>query len=260
MDFGELLCELRENILHDRSDQVAGASDYLWSDTTLLRYIDQAQRRFARKSLCIRDFTTPQCCQIKTVVGQIYYPLDPSVVAVISAKFTGDNADLARAGHSAFSTYTMPDPYYFDPSQLSQLPPGKPLAYGTDEGVTATGRGSQSVMNLRIYPAPLAAYSGVIINMRVCRTPIVRCKADNLTATPEIPEDYQLDMLDWAAYLALRIDDKDMGDPERAQAYKNSFAEHCEEVRREMLRKFFTPMQWGFGRNGFSWERDGEGY
>ena len=58
MNLGELLQELRCNVLHDRSDQVAGGSDYLWSDETLVRYIDEAHRRFARRSWIIRDNTS----------------------------------------------------------------------------------------------------------------------------------------------------------------------------------------------------------
>src|ERR1017187_7787370 len=134
MTLDDLLQTLREDILHDRSDQIDGVSDRLWSDTTLVRYIDQAQRRFARRSLCIRDGTTDQFTKVATVAAQDEYPLDPGVVAVISARFMGngstiaaDVADLARSGHAQLSTYHIPDSYFFDPSQLSQLPPGKPL-------------------------------------------------------------------------------------------------------------------------------------
>src|ERR1700675_3251857 len=111
MNLGDLLLYLREKILHDRSDQISGTSDYLWSDTTLVRYIDEAQRRLARQTLIIRDGTTPQCCQITLVApaldplpGQVEYPMDPSVLAVLSARLAGDKADLARAGHTAFDT------------------------------------------------------------------------------------------------------------------------------------------------------------
>jgi hypothetical protein len=261
MNLGDLLLELRENILHDRSDQVAGSSDYLWSDTTLVRYIDEAQRRLARQTLIIRDGTTAQCCQITLVApnatpapGQIEYQMDPSVLAVLSARLTGDNADLARAGHAALDTYRMPDTRFFDPAQLSNLPPGKPLAFSTDEYLMADPNGSVGVPVFRAYPPPTQDYAGQVINLRVIRLPIARFALKDLTAYPEVPEDYHLLMLDWAAYLALRIVDADGADPERAKEFEDHFEAQCLKIRREVMRKLFTPAPWGFGRNGFSWQ------
>ena len=255
MNLGDLIHELRHNILHDRSNEVDGdGADYLWSDTTLVRYIDAAQRRFARRALVIRDATTPQCCQVTLVALQTEYPLDPSVIGVISAKYGSDPADLARAGHSALGTYRAPDPYFFDTSNLSSLQPGKPVAYATDESVTADTNGTMAVVNLRSYPAPTAAFIGSPINLRVVRMPLARLDLTTLGQVPEVPEDYHLDMLDWAAYLALRIVDHDAGDPARANEFRASFEDHVKTARTEMLRKMFAPMQWGFGRSGWSYE------
>lgn len=265
MNLGELLEELREGILHDRSDLVSGENDYLWPDTRLIRYIDQAQRRFARGGLVIRDGTTPLVTQVTLSAptadpapGQNVYPLDPSVLAVVSAQLVGDTADLARAGHVAFQTYHMPDPYYFNPSQLSTIPAGKPLAFGTDEYITADPYGSMGVVNFRVFPPPINDYNGQIINLRVIRMPLVRLTVNTvLTMVPEVPEEHHMDMLDWAAYLALRKVDIDAGMPERANEFRQSFEAHVLEARKVAMRKMFTPLQWGFGRNGFSWDRDG---
>lgn len=254
MNLAMLLDELRHGILHDRSDQIAGDdSDYLWSNTRLIEYINQAQRKFARESLCIRDATTPQCCTLQTVAFQREYNLDPSVVAVISAKMDCDRADLARGGHSPFQTYRVPDNYYFNPNQLSTVPPGKILAFGTDEGVTQDDNGSYSVVVLRAFPAPTPQWAGVM-QLRVARLPLNDlCNPQDV---PEIPKDHHLDMLSWAAYLALRIVDHDIGDPARAQEFKAQFESHIGEIKEEAKRKMFTPGLWGFGRSGFSYERD----
>ena len=75
MNLGELLNELRVNILNDRSDRISGSSDYLWTDETLINYINVAQRRFARRSLCLRDSKTAEVCQITLVAGQAEYTL-----------------------------------------------------------------------------------------------------------------------------------------------------------------------------------------
>jgi|ERR1043166_1729432 hypothetical protein len=253
MTLDDLLLELRENILHDRSDRVSGNEDQLWSDTTLVRYIDEAQRRFARQTMIIRDGTTASVTQVTLVANTNSYALHSSVIAVISAHLAGDTADLARAGHSNFDTYHVPDTYFFDPSQLSTLPPGKPLAFDTDEFLREDANNMAGPMNLRVFPIPSATYAGQIISLRVARLPLKRFELKELTAVPEIPEDYHLQMLDWAAYLALRIVDHDLGDPMRAEEYKKSFEATVEQARKEVWRKIFTPLQWGFGRNGFSW-------
>lgn len=255
MNLQELLTELRENILHDRSDRVAGTPDYLWSDATLVRYINEAQKRLARRGLVIRDGTTAEVTQVALVAGQNEYPLHPSVLAVMSVRLTGDNADLARAGHAAFDTYHMPDPYFFDPSQIAQLPPGKPLAFATDEYLSADDYDSVSVPTLRIYPMPSDAYDGQIIRLRVVRLPLEELSLSRPTASPEVPSDHHLEMLDWAAYLALRIVDIDGGMPARANEFRASFEDHVKNARNAAMRKLFTPLQWGFGRNGFTWER-----
>ena len=257
MNLGDLLTELRENILHDRSDQVSGASDYFWSDETLVRYINEAHRRFARRARVIRDNRTPQCCQFTLVNGQDSYQLHSSVLSVMSVKMAGDKADIIKAGHSNFDTYRTPDNYYFDPSQLANLPPGKPVAYDTDETMLEDDRGSMSAINLRIYPVPASPYGGIVGTMRVIRMPLTWFSVSDLTAVPEIPEDHHLNMLDWAGYLALRSPDLDVaGDNglSRAKQLAASFEQHVLDAKAEFERKTFAPLQWGFGRNGFSWE------
>lgn len=254
MNLGELLDELRHGMLHDRSDRIAGSDpDYLWSDRRLITYINEAERKLARTALIIRDGSTAACCALQTVAFQREYTLHPSVVAVISAKMDGDRADLARAGHSAFQTYRTPDSYFFNPSQLSTVPPGKILAYGTDEEVAPDDEGSMSTVVLRAFPKPDPIHAG-LMRLRVVREPLNDLKQPN--DVPEVPRDHHLDMLCWAAYLALRIVDHDIGDPERAAEFKQQFELHVAETKKEAMRKMFTPAQWGFGRNGFSYERD----
>lgn len=255
MNLQQCLDMLKSNILHDRSDRVAGTPDWLWSDATLITYINEAQRRFARLGLVIRDGTS-EVTRVTLVEGQTEYPLDPSILAVMSVRYPGDTADLARTGHAALDTYRNPDNHLFDPSFLSARPPGKPLAYATDEYLSPDDYDSMSVVTLRIFPTPSAQYAGQDIQMRVVRMPLNDLASNNLRAVPEIPRDHHLEMLDWAAYLALRIVDVDGGMPAMADKFKAAFEESVARARNNAMRKLFQPQHWGFGRNGFSWERD----
>lgn len=252
MTLQDLLDELAGNILRDRSDMLSGPTDQLWSDDVLVKYINEAEGMLARKGLVIRDAATPTVVEVPLATGVIQYTLHPSVVAVISAKIVGDVGDLARAGHSALNSFQHPDPLFFDPSQLSILQPGKPMAFSTDEQLDVAS-GKSGVMSLRAYPEPTADYNGTIIKLRVVRKPLKPLTLDDLEASPEVPEDYHLGLLDWAAYRALRNLDSDAGALEKADRYKKEFEDMVAQARTDALRKLFAPLQWGFGRNGFSW-------
>jgi hypothetical protein len=248
----DLLDELARGMLRDRSDIMSGPDDQLWPDTQLLGYINEAESILARKGLVIRDATTAGVVDVVLADGVTQYTLHPSVVAVISAKFSTDAGDLTRAGHSAFTMYQAPDPLFFDPAQISVLPPGKPLAFSTDEQFDAVS-GKTGVVSLRVYPAPDATYAGATIKLRVVRKPLVPLSVTDLTLSPEVPEDYHLGMLDWAAYRALRNIDSDAGSLEKAEAYRAAFEEMVKQARNDTMRKMFTPQQWGFARNGYNW-------
>jgi hypothetical protein len=254
MNVQELLQCLREDILHDESDQPVGSvtSDYLWSDNTLIRYINEAQTKFAMLTQCLRDGTTPDVTSVPLIPGQREYQLHWSIISVISCKRQGDRVDLAKAGHAAFSTYHMPDAYFFDPGSLDELPPGKVVAYDTDEYVLPNDEGSWQTMNLRVYPKPAVPYI-TPLRLRVIRMPIYKLTLSNLDAVPEIPSVFHMDMLDYSAYLALRKVDRDAEDIARADKFLQAFLGHVEEAKDLAKRKMFTPLQWGFGRNGFSW-------
>ncbi len=265
MVVGELLEELRENIASDRSDQIAGSrSDQLWTDKTLIRYMNEAHMRFAKRSECLRDATTPEITQVRLVAGQRDYPLHPKVVGVLSARYMGnatnppDGLDLARAGHSNLDTYRAPDNRYFNTSYFTQLQPGKIIAYSTDEGMLADDRNALNTPVLRAFPTVGEGFDG-IVQLRVVRLPLRMLKLDDLDATPEIPEQYHLNMLDWAGYLALRRPDLDVaggGGPDRAKQLMNSFEQHVTDAKTELKRRMYAPLAWRFGGNGYTYERD----
>lgn len=253
MTLGELLSLLRNSILNDRSDRTSGTSDYLWTDETLVTYINEAQRRFAVKGLVLRDGITDEVTKVTLVEGQTQYPLHESVIAVLSAKLEDHVPDLSRVGHSLLGEYRAPSDTWVDPASYTSLPAGATLAYSTDETLSDYNTDSLSQVMLRVYPEPAAAQDGDVIRLRVVRKPIDRFSVDNLGASPEIPEDHHIEMLDWAAYLALRIVDDDAGAPKRAEEFRQMFEEHVRQARVSAMRKLFAPMPWGFGRGGFSW-------
>lgn len=253
MTLEELITELRENILHDRSDRTDGDTDQMWSDAALVRYINEAQTRFARQTYALRDGQTVAATRITLVDGVDIYALHPSVLAVISAQPEGSRMALARAGFSQFAEPPPQQSAFFDPQNVHLPRPGPPLAYSVDETFLESSAGPLEAGTIRIYPVPDADAAGTVVQLRVIRTPIAKLTLENMAGVPEIPEMYHLSLLDWAAYLALRVVDLDAGMPDRAMEFRASFEQTVNEVRKETLRKRRAPMTWGFGR--FRWER-----
>lgn len=253
MTLEQLLSLLRGAILNDRTSRVSGSSDYLWTDEELVIYMNEAQRRFATQGLVLRDGTSPEATRITLVAGQSSYDLHESVLAVLSARVSSQEVDLQRVGHSVLNAYRQPTESWIDPSSLTTMPPGAPVAFSTDETLSLDDYDSLGRATLRIHPVPSAELAGTIIQLRVVRKPIEQLQLSDLQASPEIPADHHLEMLDYAAYLALRIVDDDAGSVKRAADFKATFEENVTEARKSAMRKLFAPMDWGFGRGGYSW-------
>jgi hypothetical protein len=254
MNLGELLRLLRGGILNDRTDRVAGTSDYLWTDEELVTYINEAQRRFAVRGLVLRDGSTDEVTRIALEPGQNTYTLHPSVIAVVSARREEMRTDLQRVGHSLLNAYTSPSTRMLDPVQLSTLQPGATTLFSTDEELVDDDNGSRSVVTLRTYPIPSADMAGKHLRLRVIRKPIERLCLTNLSAVPELPEDHHIEMLDFAAYMALSIADDDAGNASAAANRLAMFERNVVEARKTAMRKLFAPTGWGFGRGGYVWD------
>jgi len=250
--FQELLDELRDNVLRDTSDIISGNADALWSDETLLRYIKDAERRFARRTLLLRDATTPVATVITLKQGVVTYPCHKSVLSVISARCLGDNYDLSRRGHALIGQTPPVDFLTFDPSIQDGTLPGHPLAYYTDE---TTVFATQNRVTFSVWPAPSPLEDGLVVNLRVARLPLSTYDHACLNSESEIPEDYQLDMLEWAAFRAQNTLDGDAGAPTPAAGHKANFEEAVERAMKELRRKLFGSTAFRYGSNGFNWTR-----
>lgn len=254
MNLTQLVAYLRNNMLNDRSDSIAGSDpDELWTDETLVIQINEAQRRFAKRSFIIRDNTTPEVVNVTLVEGVSEYTLHPSILHLITARRSDMTRDLLRIGHSSLGLFTNPNVISYSPA-YEQLVPGPPIAYTTDETLGEDDDGTIAAVTLRVYPVPRAEDEGVVLKLRVVRMPLDDLVIGNMSAVPEIPRDHHIEMLDWAAYLALSIVDHDAGNQKLADKRAASFESHVMEAKKLVLRKMFTPQPWGLGQGGFSWE------
>lgn len=253
MNLGDQLDELRDNILRDRSDQIAGPTDALWSEETLLRYIREGERRFARQTLIIRDGQIGnEYTRVTLKLGVRTYPLHEHVVAVLSGRVSGKDYDLRRSGHQMVQAQQPPGFLDFDPLYGATLPPGDPLAFYTDETLVYA---TKQRVTFSIYPLPDANNDGAQIDLRVVRLPKGSYTRNEFKRESEIPEDYQLDVLQWAAYRAQSTFEGDAGAPDVAQKHKDAFDEAVKNAIREMRRRTFVQPGVRYGTNGWSWDR-----
>jgi len=250
MNLEALLGELRDNVLRDNAELAAGPDDQLWSDETLVRYINVAQQRFARRTLSLRDASTPEVTQVTLSAGVFSYVLHEKVLAVVSGKYDTDTVDLNRIGRVLVTQVLPYDPPWFDPSTVGTLTPGRPRAFSTDETLDVETAGA---VVMTVYPTPTSTEEGKIIYLRTARLPLDDFDVNALSAECELPEMYQLDMLEWAAYLALRNSDID-GHSAAADDHKARFNDAVAEVLQDVRRKMRVPVKFNFGQNGFSWE------
>lgn len=256
MTWEDLLNELAVHVLRDRSALVAGPTDQLWSDRQLLSYLSDAQKRFARRTLMLRDGAASKVTRFNLETDKQEYVLNDKVLAILSAKLDGDIVDLTRIGRNVINGQRTVFPVYVWPdfNQITPLTPGRPKAYLTDDYLTL--KGSDQKITLRFDRVPTSVENGVEVQLRVARLPLVDPAKATLKQCPEVPEEHQLDLLDWAAYRALRNYDADAESRNKAEDFKKSFDDATKQLRDEFLRKVFAPHGWGFGANGWAWEQN----
>lgn len=242
----DLLAELRDNILRDTSTALTSANDdSLWSDETLVRYIRDAEEKFASSTLCLRDIATPALCQLTLVAGQADYPLDRRVLVVYAASH-----GLLQLGHGTYA------------SRYGQVGDLSPAYARYESDVTGTPKifyTDRATASLGVYPTPDADAALTPVKLQVARLPLNPLSTANLDAEPEIPSEYHLDLLEWAAWRALRNHDADVDADAnnltivmaRTGAHKKRFEEAVAECKRRF--KYLNTQHVTFDVRGHNW-------
>lgn len=225
MTLNQLIKELRRNILRDTSDAISvDEDDLLWTDEALAMYINEAYYRFCHLTEYLQDADTPAVCYVTIVLGQREYPLDPAVIRILSAEYGNiilpvTSTDHMHGDQAEFASYQS--------VRRSDYP-----------GVYAVVPDYQ-IGKIVLVGTPAAEDAGKQLRLRVSRYPLEKLTLDNANAEPEIPERFHLDMIEWAAFRALRNHDADAENMAKASAHSTRFERAVEEVKNEFkMRKF----------------------
>lgn len=232
MTLKELLAELRNNILRDVTYRVGASSDeYLWTDETLIRYINEAERKFCRMTQCLRDKTTAAVTQVTLQPDVAEYVIDKRVLDVLDVHIQG--YQLRPSQNDALNGY--PGNVATGSVNVKASRRGRPLLFSLDE----------ADRTLRLYPIPSEEFAGTIAYLRVARLPLNPLTKSNLAASPEVDEDYHLELLEWAAWRALRNHDVDAENMAKASAHKTRFLQAVDEMNIDAKRAKASPVQFG---------------
>lgn len=183
--------------LDDDAELVQGPPDEQWAQPTLVRYLNDAQNIFCRKAWPIIDDSTVACCSIALVVNDNTYSLHKSVMRVLSVTPADSQVPLVWLNFNQIAQtpyVSFPDYYAIGPLPFTETT-GRPGWYTTDNAT--------KILRVRQTPNAQAVSDIVTLNLRIARLPLVALSVALPENEPEIPEEYHLDLCDYAAGRAL---------------------------------------------------------
>lgn len=198
----ELVKHLRINILDDTgghgvdwanySEEDAGSFQLRWENEELVANINEAIRQVYKRINPVQDIYS-----LSVLSGVKDYTLPSYIREVLS----GRRADGRILEEKSVLDY-LSDDFESDTGDLE--------AYIPD----------QETNKLRIYPEPIANET---VTLHVYRYPKVELTWDNTELSPELRLEYQVPMLNYAAFLCYMKDEANTYDPQRANTFSALF-------------------------------------
>jgi hypothetical protein len=215
--------DLVNRLRRELDDTESGA--YLWSEDELYRYIDRAQRQFARLTNSFLD-GNPSYFRVSVTAGSAVYSLNENVLNVEQAYLvdTGRPLRVRNSEELLLEAGTT-----FD----WRVATGEPQYLVLDESANA----------LQLVPVPDRNYE---LQLIVTRLPLREVTPDSIQL--ELTDFRHTDsLLLFAKHLAYSKHDVDTHDSELAAKYEMDFRRWCEEYRGEILRKRRRPGNVAYG-------------
>lgn len=239
MKLSEILEHLAADVLDDRADLVEGEPDSIWKASTLVRYLSQAERMLCKQAWVLQDQTTPEVCEIQLVAGTDKYAVHKSVLFVQAVRLSDSDVDMKRLSYDNLRPRGSFDESLgaFGSSTQYVTAPGRPHSWTTD----------RPYRTIYLRDKPDAASALLKLRLKVTRMPLVELTVDDLEASPEIPEEYHLDMCDWAAYKALSQPNVDGEARAAAREYRDAFKQTVKDASLQVHIAEFGPGTFRFG-------------
>jgi hypothetical protein len=183
------------------------AAPYLWADSLIYTYIDEAQKQFCRDTYGIEDarsFTI-----VTKTDGTVWYAIDPQILKIRDAVLTSTGADVPLIAVEKMRDNNMK----FDGAVGSI----RAFVTGMEKGY------------LRAYPIPNTVAT---VELRTFRLPNDVASGDDFEIDPQ----HHLPLLYWAKHKAYSVQDTDTFDVKKAKEFEDKFATYCAKAKVEQSR------------------------
>jgi hypothetical protein len=195
---------------------------YLWGDTAVLTYIDDAQKMFCRLTDGISDVSTPAITQLAITTGAQWYATDPRILKIREASRADTGRDVMLVNRENMAQRQMRFDGHTGPIQA--------LVIGME------------AHKVRTWPVPSEA---VTIELMVFRLPMETIT--DVDQAFEIDEQHHLHLLDWAKARAYGKQDSEAFDKTKYVEFEGRFLAYCEQVKQEIRRSRHTPRTVAYG-------------
>lgn len=203
----QLITHLRTSILDDTGgtavDWQSVVEDDIenyqlrWSNEELTRFINEAQKKVCSGSLLLRK--SEPAFYIDVTAGTAEYAYDPRIIRIKSAVLASQGKELYPAEYEQLMGV-----------RNWRTKEQTPTHYVIDE----------NAYKIRLYPIPVINDTVELIYHRY---PLKELTWDTCSEPLEIPEQYQIDMLDYAAYMAYQKDEANTLDPQKGMSHLQRF-------------------------------------
>lgn len=248
MTLQEMLDHTGGFYLDDRATLLSGAADELFSDATLVRFLNLGADEFCRRTWRLQSqYSVAKAAYtgITLVEGQKDYNLHARVLRVLSAKLSDSDLDLRQIGYEDSRPVVAGYPYndFFDINSPYTETPGRPYWYAVDIGTRV----------LRVRPTPSADEDGLVLQMRVVHMPITELTIATPAGVCEVEPEYHELLCMYAAGKALTSQNVDSDAKREGYKFLADFSAACREARNDFVKMTQSMPRFRFG----GWARHG---
>ena len=200
-----------------RSEVRDDVAPYLWSDTEVYSYMDDAQKMFCRLQGGIADATSP-VTRISVAAGDVFAQISPTILKLREARRSTDGRGLELLNFEDLQTNDFGES---QGHQLSSAPgPVRALVVGMED------------YKLRLLSVPTEPLT---IELVVYRMPVNTVTAGGQVL--EIAEQHHRYLLNWMKHLAHQKQDAETYDRGRSEMFREEFEGYCDRAKAERERR-----------------------
>ena len=191
-----------------RAEVYDTVAPYLWADSLIYTYIDDAQKQFCRETYGIEDARSFKLTILGDSTTQ-WYAIDPLILKLRDAIDPATGSDVPFIAVEKMRQNNMK----FDGTKG----PLKALVTGLEKNY------------VRTYPIPNVAS---VVELRTFRLPADVAAGDDFEIDPQ----HHLPLLMWVKHKAYAVQDADARDDKKSQEFETKFKNYCAAAKVEQSR------------------------